>query len=735
MLIQISLLTAFAVEGEKSIDYFPTGMKWKEVLATPGIPLDTVTATLYEIGGDTLIGTMKYKSVFRNNKQCKLWIREEGQIVWLLTGEYPTEIKLYDFDWDRKENAVEVLREYGENFELCSISINTDDRNTTCTDTFSYEYISRHDGTLIRGIGRVSELNRDACLLGYKLPEVVIPGLEYHKILWIFRDGKTVFRSDDSNEWIDSIPKASESNQFIKQCAGFMLYENGKYSYYTLYGECTIDGVDYIKEGEGRYAYRQDGDKVYCYSFAGGKEYLVMDFGLEVGDIFTLYEGFDVVVEQKSDTLLACWNAQMTCKKLQLRGVEQPDFTDTWIEGIGSLRYGINPPKPKNTYLLHSSLYMEECKDYCDYCTFVFDPQEENLYATIVTLGEEIYEDAFSDYNEYMEVFYENKLLTLDLRDDTLYIGGYIGTYCERSLYFLIDEGVGTIYITSVPFPLGPEADCRSVNAIDVRIPGFTQKEYTIYCMGKEVVVRQPDDSYLVTEGKQWAVCRYSYSGGFRTETYHLQGDTIINGKTYKIEHASRNEDLSDMKPSGRYMREEDGRVYSITNKDQRDDFVFDYSMEIGDTLFYNPHTDYYGNVYKHPVCLRLIAIRDTIMPNGDGRVRKCYDTEEGCLNGDDVYEFHPVFHSFIEDIGYTVTGLSSSEIGTTGVGYSLLYVKQGDTMLYQQEDGVLWKDNTNIEDIKANSPDTPYYDLQGRPVAHPTRGIYIKDGKKVAIK
>lgn len=54
MLIQISLLTAFAVEGEKSIDYFPTGMKWKEVLATPGIPLDTVTATLYEIGGDTL---------------------------------------------------------------------------------------------------------------------------------------------------------------------------------------------------------------------------------------------------------------------------------------------------------------------------------------------------------------------------------------------------------------------------------------------------------------------------------------------------------------------------------------------------------------------------------------------------------------------------------------------------------------------------------------------------------
>ena len=32
------------------------------------------------------------------------------------------------------------------------------------------------------------------------------------------------------------------------------------------------------------------------------------------------------------------------------------------------------------------------------------------------------------------------------------------------------------------------------------------------------------------------------------------------------------------------------------------------------------------------------------------------------------------------------------------------------------------------------NSADSPYYDLQGRKVANPTRGIYIKDGKKVKI-
>ena len=35
---------------------------------------------------------------------------------------------------------------------------------------------------------------------------------------------------------------------------------------------------------------------------------------------------------------------------------------------------------------------------------------------------------------------------------------------------------------------------------------------------------------------------------------------------------------------------------------------------------------------------------------------------------------------------------------------------------------------------IEKETLDIPYYDLQGRPVANPDRGIYIKDGKKVII-
>ena len=41
---------------------------------------------------------------------------------------------------------------------------------------------------------------------------------------------------------------------------------------------------------------------------------------------------------------------------------------------------------------------------------------------------------------------------------------------------------------------------------------------------------------------------------------------------------------------------------------------------------------------------------------------------------------------------------------------------------------------NTSISPIVAPNTDTPYYDLQGRPVANPTRGIYIRNGRKVVL-
>ena len=63
--------------------------------------------------------------------------------------------------------------------------------------------------------------------------------------------------------------------------------------------------------------------------------------------------------------------------------------------------------------------------------------------------------------------------------------------------------------------------------------------------------------------------------------------------------------------------------------------------------------------------------------------------------------------------------------------------VTWGDLQIFSLED---WNEyNGKWQGIESNSVDctapTLYYDLQGRPVAAPTRGIYIKDGRKVVVK
>ena len=207
--------------------------------------------------------------------------------------------------------------------------------------------------------------------------------------------------------------------------------------------------------------------------------------------------------------------------------------------------------------------------------------------------------------------------------------------------------------------------------------------------------------TYLVTEDKQWAVCTYSFRGDHWTNTYRLRGDTTINGKTYKIEHESQEPDLSDMRPSGRYMREENGKVYSITDKDKREKLFFDYTMQIGDTLRYNPNIDYYGNVSDSYQCIRLVAIRDTVMPNGDGKVRKTYHVQSGRYD-EGVYRFDEGsdrHNIFIEDIGFVFDGLSHPTIDIVGGWSTLLYVKQDDTMLYQEKEGVVWSNSSSEED------------------------------------
>lgn len=41
----------------------------------------------------------------------------------------------------------------------------------------------------------------------------------------------------------------------------------------------------------------------------------------------------------------------------------------------------------------------------------------------------------------------------------------------------------------------------------------------------------------------------------------------------------------------------------------------------------------------------------------------------------------------------------------------------------------------TGIDGITGKQPSSDFFDLQGRKVKNPTKGLYIKEGKKVVVK
>ena len=216
-----------------------------------------------------------------------------------------------------------------------------------------------------------------------------------------------------------------------------------------------------------------------------------------------------------------------------------------------------------------------------------------------------------------------------------------------------------------------------------------------IYLLDVDALDKQISKPHLVTEGKEWAICTTGFypAPNSTTFTYRLQGDTIIDGKRYLVEYESNDIHLTDWKPSGHFMREEDGKVYRKYRR-RKETILLDYGMQVGDTLRYNDRTDYYGNVYDdNYVYVCLTGIRDTIMPNGDGVSRRCYDAILGqYFKG----EYIPTDWeaTFVEDIGWLETGLSDEIFFTEGGGKRLLYVKQDEAMLYQAKPGVYWEGN-----------------------------------------
>lgn len=79
--------------------------------------------------------------------------------------------------------------------------------------------------------------------------------------------------------------------------------------------------------------------------------------------------------------------------------------------------------------------------------------------------------------------------------------------------------------------------------------------------------------------------------------------------------------------------------------------------------------------------------------------------------------------------IDMDVYALNFYWLSSSGRVYNFMQEKDKFRLIYDYEE--LFSD---IIPSQLNNVSTPYYDLQGRPVVNPARGIYIKDGKKIAV-
>ena len=157
-----------------------------------------------------------------------------------------------------------------------------------------------------------------------------------------------------------------EGKTWVIRTVGSNLEQTVSYTEYKLMGDATIDGVPYKQlflryrlEGEDSWSeWRRDGayigqdeqGRVYYYeknSYSSAKV-VTMDFSLHVGDEYRLDDySHTYIVTAVSDTILEnsfdrkprrCIHLSLTLNGEIISG---DNYRDVWIEGIGSVKYGL----------------------------------------------------------------------------------------------------------------------------------------------------------------------------------------------------------------------------------------------------------------------------------------------------------------------------------------------------------------------------------------------------------
>ena len=171
----------------------------------------------------------------------------------------------------------------------------------------------------------------------------------------------------------------------------------------------------------------------------------------------------------------------------------------------------------------------------------------------------------------------------------------------------------------------------------------------------------------LVEDGKQWNVL-FSYPWSppepqsKYTDIYKIEGDTLLDGVSYKVMYTTRNEDLTGWNFCGVIRENEDKQVFYRRYGSPDEEMLYDFSMEVGDTICMCDYGFY-------ECCMVVIEKGETIV-NGEPRQQTLLEYPWGNGEGE----------VWIEGIGSLYGIINSGSLFLMGGSTNLLcYYEDGD--------------------------------------------------------
>lgn len=215
--------------------------------------------------------------------------------------------------------------------------------------------------------------------------------------------------------------------------------------------------------------YRQKGNKVYRYNETAKEDLLLFDFGLSKGDSFTATNGQVWIVDEVSET-----EAYGNCleKSLTLKGREDGEVKDIWIENVGSLYTGIFS---QTDLAIDAQARLTCCRQADDYLPWIFGVDTKHYKAIHFQSSDP---ETKEDEALCNEIGYDEQLFA-EFIGNTLRLYGKMRINCYT---YMLECRIqdGTIRLNSTDIHHGEELDCLGSYWVDIRIPGFVQGEYDI---------------------------------------------------------------------------------------------------------------------------------------------------------------------------------------------------------------------------------------------------------------